>query len=454
MVGGVVGSVASSGILVPVAIGAYMATDAAGKENECRVHLYQTMQLFLGEDFGLVGQSNLLQIRLFVFARKSSGIFGIIKDVETNTLATGILNMIGNKGAAIVSFKVNDRSLCFCCCHLAAHEGQDFLDARNRSAKAILSSTTDKEDMLDIPAMYDHVFFLGDLNYRLDPYLLNASVGSHRGLSGFDLVCSYIEKREWGKLSAADTLAIERENGRALCGFEEGTLQWPPTFKYNRVKDADEDGFTDSNPFNTKRLPSYTDRVLYHSLPCLKNRLILKYYRSCQSTKSSDHKPVLSLFALKLGTPKAHLRCLTVRLSSLSVTFPCNQDAETGLYNPYVVSVEYCKGDLGSFQKVLPEPDIIELSKDDATVTISFCELNIGFADAVKKYKRSGYTGHILMQVRRKSNCGLFGYAVLSIFDHLVEDDVVANCPLRLGGTRVGSSTITLHLFEEENHPR
>lgn len=425
-----------------------MATDAAGKENECRVHLYQTMQLFLGEDFVLVGQANLLQIRQFVFARKSSGMSDIITDVETSTLATGVLNMIGNKGATIVSFKADGRSLCFCCCHLAAHEGQDFLDARNKSAKAILSSTKDKEDALDIPAVYDHVFFLGDLNYRVDPYLLDASVGSYRGLSGFDLVCSYIERREWVKLSAADTLAAERKCGRALYGFEEGPLQWPPTFKYNRQKDADEDGFTEGNPFNTKRVPSYTDRVLYHSLPCLKNKLTLKYYRSCQSVTSSDHKPVLSLFSLKLGISKAHLRCPSVKLLGLSVTFECNKDAEAGLYNPYVITMEYCKGEPGTFRTVLPEPDKI-VSTEDETLTLSYRELDVGFADAEKQYKRAGYTGHIILQARKKSGRGLVGYAVFSVFDHLDESEVVATCPLSLGGTRVGSSIITLHLFRE-----
>lgn len=65
--------------------------------------------------------------------------------------------------------------------------------------------------------------------------------------------------------------------------FEEGTINFQPTFKY----DNDSDVYDTSKKM---RVPSWTDRILYKPDECK----ILYYNR--RETRFSDHRPVLGIF--------------------------------------------------------------------------------------------------------------------------------------------------------------
>lgn len=49
------------------------------------------------------------------------------------------------------------------------------------------------------------------------------------------------------------------------------------------------------------RVPSYTDRVLYHSLPDSRHHLHLLHYTLCDAVTGSDHRPVSAAFALHVN---------------------------------------------------------------------------------------------------------------------------------------------------------
>ena len=51
--------------------------------------------------------------------------------------------------------------------------------------------------------------------------------------------------------------------------------------------------------YDKKRTPSYTDRVLYRSLPGMQENLTLLSYHSFEDVSSSDHKPVACAFSIK-----------------------------------------------------------------------------------------------------------------------------------------------------------
>ena len=51
--------------------------------------------------------------------------------------------------------------------------------------------------------------------------------------------------------------------------------------------------------YDKKRIPSYTDRVLYKSLPGFIDNMKLLSFHSCEDVPSSDHKPVVCSFELK-----------------------------------------------------------------------------------------------------------------------------------------------------------
>jgi hypothetical protein len=68
-------------------------------------------------------------------------------------------------------------------------------------------------------------------------------------------------------------------------------------------KDTNSDSTSTSanipNFYDKKRIPSYTDRVLYKSLPGFIDNMKLSEFYSCENVPSSDHKPVVCSFELK-----------------------------------------------------------------------------------------------------------------------------------------------------------
>jgi hypothetical protein len=81
----------------------------------------------------------------------------------------------------------------------------------------------------DIMCQFDHVVFMGDLNYRLD----YGNQGEEKTPSKelFDSMVSKINDKKYEQLFACDQLAEEMKRGKVFCGFKEGKYNFPPTFK-------------------------------------------------------------------------------------------------------------------------------------------------------------------------------------------------------------------------------
>ena len=125
----------------------------------------------IGGAWGLCKLVTLVEMRLAVFARESalSGEHACIRGVQSARSATGLGSVYGNKGGLVVALTYAQTSLCFVSCHLAAHAHK--LAARNADLQEILSETRRSvgNPKLDIASEFDHVVWMGDLNYRLDP---------------------------------------------------------------------------------------------------------------------------------------------------------------------------------------------------------------------------------------------------------------------------------------------
>ncbi|CAM9603541.1 unnamed protein product, partial [Bubo scandiacus] len=92
-----------------------------------------------------------------------------ISHVGTSSVKTGIANTLGNKGAVGVSFMFNGTSFGFVNCHLTS--GNEKTARRNQNYLDILRllSLGDKQlSSFDISLRFTHLFWFGDLNYRLD----------------------------------------------------------------------------------------------------------------------------------------------------------------------------------------------------------------------------------------------------------------------------------------------
>lgn len=237
------------------------------------------------------------QMRLAVFVRQD--VHRAVSEVHTCSEATGVGHVVANKGGVCICFKLWDTSLCFVNSHFAAHAGQ--CDARNSNFREITGQMrVGPVPGLDILNQFHHLFWLGDLNYRLAPAPAPAAsggggtAGSHRDNDDDDAaewrrVVGKVQAGELQELLARDELRRERAAARAFYGFKEGDICFPPTFKVRR-------GVTSHTAYDRKRVPAWCDRILWKDLPGCPPVELLSY-TSAPEVCTSDHKPVAATFS-------------------------------------------------------------------------------------------------------------------------------------------------------------
>jgi hypothetical protein len=185
----------------------------------------------------------------------------------------------------VLRFVLDDTSLCFINCHLAA--GQTQTKDRNNDITSILESAllpaerdpSVKQDSFigggDGTMVMDHEICIlnGDLNYRIDTM-------------GRDTVVNAVKAKNFSKLLERDQLlASKRKNPWfKLRAFHELPITFAPTYKY----DVGTDNYDSSEK---KRSPAWCDRLLYRGQGRIKQ---LDYRR--HEVRVSDHRPVTGLF--------------------------------------------------------------------------------------------------------------------------------------------------------------
>ena len=216
-----------------------------------------------------------------------------VRYIDSASLGVGVMGMMGNKGGVSIRMQFYDSTLCFVCTHLAAHRenvtgrNSDFANVFNKTTfeigeeatrEAIYSGSMSHWEVgSSSVGIIDHdiIVWLGDLNYRIDE-----SVATHR-------VLELSEKGDFTELRKLDQLNIERAYGRAYEGFEEGLINFPPTYKYQPGTDVYE-----QRPDKKLRAPAWCDRILWMALET-QHVQQLTYNRS-ESPNVSDHKAVYS----------------------------------------------------------------------------------------------------------------------------------------------------------------
>ncbi|KAL6834972.1 Endonuclease/exonuclease/phosphatase [Trichoderma camerunense] len=199
----------------------------------------------------------------------------------------GMGGLHGNKGAVAVRFQVDDTSLCFINCHLAA--GQTQASSRHNDAAAILEANLfpverDTEIRIDTfsgggdgSMVLDHELCIlnGDLNYRIDTM-------------SRDTVVKAVEQNNLAKLLERDQLLVARRRNPALRlrAFEELPITFAPTYKY----DVGTDTYDTSEK---RRSPAWCDRLLFRG----RGRVQQLDYRR-HEVRVSDHRPVTGDFRL------------------------------------------------------------------------------------------------------------------------------------------------------------
>lgn len=210
----------------------------------------------------------LVGIMLVVYVKAE--LFPFVKNVAAETVGTGIMRKIGNKGGVAIRMDVHSTSICFVNSHLAAH--QDECQRRNQDYHEICSRILFNQFK---PPKYirDHslVYWLGDLNYRID------NLDS-------DEIKDLIRDNLDDNLFKHDQLFIQMRSGRVFVDFREPKIHFRPTYKYDP-------GTSDWDTSEKNRPPAWCDRILYRGSA---TEPII--YRSHPKLVLSDHKPVSCLF--------------------------------------------------------------------------------------------------------------------------------------------------------------
>lgn len=212
-----------------------------------------------------------------------------IHSLNSAEVKRGLGGLHGNKGALVIRFLVDDTSICFVNCHLAA--GQSGTKDRNADITAILEasilpSETDRRIRIDSfigggdgTMILDHEICIvnGDLNYRIDTM-------------SRDTVINAIKSENFKKLLERDQLLASKKKNPwfKLRAFQELPITFAPTYKY----DVGTDTYDTSDK---KRSPAWCDRILYRGGDRIEQ---LNYDR--HEVRISDHRPVTGSFQINV----------------------------------------------------------------------------------------------------------------------------------------------------------
>ncbi|XP_052790393.1 uncharacterized protein LOC128224553 [Mya arenaria] len=226
-------------------------------------------------------------LHLAVFIRRDLIWFCTVP--EDDLVQTRAVTMVKTKGAIAIGFQFFGTSFLFINSHFAPGDEKkkerldDFIKISKHLnlPKQLSTGSPNGNHASDVTQRYDSVFWLGDLNFRIEVY---------QGKAAVENIVSYIEEQEHSNfedLVAGDQLTKLIVEGSIFQGFQEGRINFRPTYKY----DIGQDTFDTSSK---NRIPSYTDRVLFRAKK--KNSISCTHYDSPRSITISDHRPVFSIF--------------------------------------------------------------------------------------------------------------------------------------------------------------
>uniref|UniRef100_A0A8C4MQR7 phosphatidylinositol-3,4,5-trisphosphate 5-phosphatase n=1 Tax=Equus asinus asinus TaxID=83772 RepID=A0A8C4MQR7_EQUAS len=251
-------------------------------EKEWLEILKHSLQEITSMTFKTIAIHTLWNIRIVVLAKPEHE--NRISHICTDNVKTGIANTLGNKGAVGVSFMFNGTSLGFVNSHLTS--GSEKKLRRNQNYMNILRflALGDKKlSPFNITHRFTHLFWLGDLNYRVELPTWEA-----------ETIIQKIRQQQYADLLSHDQLLMERKEQKVFLHFEEEEITFAPTYRFERLT-RDKYAYTKQKATGMKyNLPSWCDRVLWKSYPLV--HVVCQSYGSTSDIMTSDHSPVFATF--------------------------------------------------------------------------------------------------------------------------------------------------------------
>jgi len=281
---------------------------------------------------------------------------------------------------------------------------------------------TDGEDTASIPVLMcrdnsrrtvmddmDYVIFAGDLNYRIVNLgreyveqtaeiirslrrLTIRSNADERSISGLDsrLIAS--------SLLPNDQLIRTIGTGSAFPEFREGCITFLPTYKYDVGSDA-------YDTSSKRRVPSFTDRILYRTNRhegMETNSITVRAYDSIDRCRQSDHRPVYSRLTLGIeGNAAGTLKTTssTLNLAESDVNHTGSDVRVSGVDNV----------DEGKFWAMLLSPNL-EMKRKGDVDSDDNCSVVTNYSQKLKKSckkRRRGTTKPIPMAYDSAKSLGV-----------------------------------------------
>ncbi|KAI6175328.1 IPPc domain-containing protein [Aphelenchoides bicaudatus] len=200
-----------------------------------------------------------------------------VANPNKHKVKTGIMNQFGNKGGIGMSLTLNGLKVAFINSHLAAHEQ----NAEERIQDFVRISSEMKFANKEAVTLNDHdaIIWMGDTNSRLSEVTRESAI-------------TEINADRHAKLwEDHDQLKKSQTSKRAFVDYHELPITFKPTFKYDKNTDV----FDTSEK---QRTPAWCDRILHKEKET--GVVTQLTYYSLPDIKFSDHRPVQSMFQVKL----------------------------------------------------------------------------------------------------------------------------------------------------------
>ncbi|XP_066910921.1 phosphatidylinositol 3,4,5-trisphosphate 5-phosphatase 2A-like isoform X2 [Clytia hemisphaerica] len=420
--------------------------ESAYYEKEWTSRLKNDIEKTYQREFRQVISSSLWGIRIVILIKAE--LWHQVNSIKHSSVKTGIANALGNKGAVGVSFNIGTTSFCFVNSHLTS--GTERLKRRHQNYMDILRGLSlGQNEGFDITLAFHHVFWMGDLNYRLE-------------LEEKDIPM-IIKMRMTGDLQGLldhDQLINEMDKKQVFIGFNETELQFAPTYKYKKGDRSVYDWRKEKRTEVRINVPSWCDRVLWRSYPDVPSCNLT--YGCSDSIYTSDHSPVFSTFKVSTVAPNPtaiqekvysenDMKLAFFRVEAKVATRSTSKFMLTFSSNCLENEVESKQNSIDSHKRQ-QESLMRRSGTNDATLHHSYpwwTKSDIPVLNPVLKDPYYLETQHLLIAVKGEDQES-YGECVVSLKSFLSGNEQVCNCPL----THFGLETGTLHFVATMKTPQ
>ncbi|XP_053330006.1 phosphatidylinositol 3,4,5-trisphosphate 5-phosphatase 2A-like [Spea bombifrons] len=340
-----------------------------------------------GKQYKVVTANSLGGLKLVLLVKQEYENF--ITHVQLSNVRTGISNAVGNKGAVGVSFEFTGTSLGFVTCHLVSSSKR--VQKRNQSFGDILHSLSLGDEALrsfQLPLRLTHLFWTGDLNYRINMPVQDV------------LQCVYSGR--YHVLLPVDQLNQERKRKKVFLGFKEEPIAFPPTFRYERGSrnyDWQKTKATGTRIF----APSWSDRVLWTSYPDTKIKCTS--YGCTDDIVTSDHSPVFATFVIGLKSLLQKGLTYTIRFQNIEAIIKTHHRSQ-GYIQFQSKSLQ------GSPQSTVNSE---HSNEGTAFLKMGWSEQDLPELTLVGQDPNHNLTGHILLSIKATDGGDSYGECCVSV---------------------------------------